>query len=464
MKLPQKFIDSIDACASPVFDGLIETLSTTAPETSVRVNRAKGLSVPTGAAAVDWCADGFYLDSRPSFTFDPAFHQGLYYVQDASSMAFTRIVAGLSRLIGNRPLRYLDACAAPGGKTTAAISSLPAGSVVVANEFDSKRVGVLAENLAKWGYPDVVVSRGACSRFSVIREAFDIISADAPCSGEGMMRKDPVAVSQWTPALVRECASRQREIVSDLWPALRPGGYFIYSTCTFNRAENEEVVDFICSNLGGETVDLRLDEFHGIMTGIDTFHNCYRFLPGKIRGEGLFVSVIQKEGDGRTADVRPNKKPLTAFSKSTCDTSDILRCLDGDYETVCAGDDIMALPAANARWIKSVASWLDVVAAGVRTAHIKGRDLIPEAGLALSQAFNRSVFPVVDINYSDAIAYLRGEAITLPPGIPRGYILLTFNRRSLGFVKNVGNRSNNLYPHGWRIISASAPAIYTSLI
>ena len=461
MSLPQQFIDEINSYGESCLDGLAEVLQTTQPEVSIRVNRRKGAAPPADAAAVAWCPDGVYLESRPQFTFDPALHHGLYYVQDASSMA---ICHAIRSLIGNRetPLRYLDACAAPGGKTTAAISALPVGSLVVANEYDYRRAAVLSENLAKWGTPDVIVSRGDTSRFSRLTDCFDMIAADVPCSGEGMMRKDDEAVTQWSPSLVAECVSRQREIIDNLWPALRPGGYLIYSTCTFNRHENEEMVEYICSELGGETVDVGLSGFEGVASAIRSDHHCYRFVPGRIRGEGLFMSVIRKDGDGNLSDPKAAKKPLTLFSKPSTEAHKALDWINGKFDLYMLGDRIVALPYDKSRVMRDMSSWLDVISAGVVVATQKGRDIIPSQELALSTALSPGAFPTAGLDYCAAVAYLRRENVSVDA--PKGFVMLTYDGRPLGFVKNLGNRANNLYPQSWRIISQNSPEVPPSIL
>lgn len=261
-ELPILFRQQMLALLPDEADALLQALQTE-PSVAVRVNRRKATPPPTDDH-VAWCRSGIYLDARRQFTFDPLLHSGCYYVQDASSMFISHV---LSQVAGNSPVAYLDLCAAPGGKTTAAIDALPDGSLVVANEIDSRRVQILRENVVKWGYPHCVVTNSDASRLGKLHEAFDIVAADMPCSGEGMMRKDDEAVAQWTPALVEQCAARQREIASDIWQALKPGGIFIYSTCTFNRAENEDMIDFLVRSLGAEPVDIVSDPSWGDTQG-----------------------------------------------------------------------------------------------------------------------------------------------------------------------------------------------------
>lgn len=455
MSIPQRFIDEINSYGAACLDGLVDALQSTAPVVSIRLNRVKDASAPDNYSRVPWCSDGIYLDKRPPFTFDPCLHQGIYYVQDASSMAITHVLKHIVELTGGQPLRYLDACAAPGGKTTAAISVLPERSLVVANEYDYRRASILAENIAKWGAPAVIVSRGDTSRFSRLNGCFDIVAADVPCSGEGMMRKDEEAVVQWSPALVDECVARQREIVDNLWPSLRDGGYMIYSTCTFNRHENEEMVGYICSELGGETIDVGLDKFDGVATAIDSRCHCYRFTPGKVRGEGLFISVIRKAGNASVCEPKIAKKAFATFAKADASQSKMSKWLDGEFNIFVTGDKIVALPSSSEQWMRTIASHLDTISIGIPMATIKGRDIIPTQELALSTALKPDVFPKVEIDYKTALSYLRRENINIDA--PKGFVLLTYAGRPLGFVKNLGNRSNNLYPQAWRIISQNIP-------
>lgn len=433
-KLPEGF--SCD------FDGLAEALLGE-PEVSVRVNRSKNVGVPDRADKVPWCDSGYYLESRQAFTFDPAMHQGLYYVQDASSMITSWVVSRLAAAAG-RPVNYLDACAAPGGKTTAAIDALPEGSVTVANEYVYARAEVLKETLAKWGAPRVIVTRGDTSRIAKLGEVFDIITADVPCSGEGMFRKDAEARAQWSPHLVEECAALQREIIDNLWEALRPGGYMIYSTCTFNRRENEDMLQYMTGTLGAEHVDLEIPD----SWGIPERDGCMHFLPGRTRGEGLTMTVVRKPGvlpDADRIPEKPSKAPAQVkdWVKIAADMD--LREADGRVTLV-----------TRSPLLKAVERRCDVISAGTEIAEIKGRDYIPRQPLAMSVMLNRGVFPEYEVDYTTAIAYLRREAVTLD-NAPRGYVLLTYRGQPLGWVKNIGNRANNLYPQAWRIMSSYIP-------
>ncbi len=466
--LPKEFVDF---CHSHTLTRqLPEVVMTTRPEVAVRLNRAKNATPSPAAEHVPWAQNGYYLDERVPFTFDPALHQGLYYVQDASSMVVGHIIEQLTE--GNqKPLVCLDACAAPGGKTTAIIDALPDGSLLVANEYDSRRASALVENIERWGCPSVMVTRGDTSRFTALQSAFDIITADVPCSGEGMMRKDPTAVSQWSRALVASCATLQRQIVDNLWQALRPGGYMVYSTCTFNTIENEENVQYIIDKYGGTSVAVTGLEQYGIAKGIDTDLHCYRFIPGLVRGEGLFIAVIRKPGGDQGVNnvkIKASRNKNNA-SRSLVDkkiSAEIKKWLIGDYDLeMLPSGMLVARPAANARQMKTIGDVVGgVMLSGVNIGTIKGRDIIPSYALARSTALNSEAFSRVEIGWEQAVAYLRREAITFDDTAPRGVILLTYNQRPLGFMKNIGSRANTLLPSDRRILSTNIPNVKPEVI
>ncbi|MCM1521640.1 MAG: rRNA cytosine-C5-methyltransferase [Muribaculaceae bacterium] len=448
--LPAGFIEMLESLGlgdlPPVLEG-------GEPSVSVRLNRVKGEVRFDGAEPVGWCPEGLYLPSRPLFTLDPLLHGGCYYVQEAASMFHNHIARSLLPSV-DRPLRVLDACGAPGGKTTAVLSALPKGSVIVANEFVPARAAVLRENLVKWGHPGVIVTRGDTASFRPLGETFDLIVADVPCSGEGMMRKDAQAVAQWSRGLVRECSLLQREIVSNLWPALRPGGWLIYSTCTFNREENEKNVEWIVSELGAESIRIPTDPSWGITEGIDTTAHCCRFIPGRTRGEGLFVALLRKPGMLPAVNPAVKERKIKG-PKPMAVPSEVKRWIINPEEMAITAnaDRISAFPAIHTDLLTRVGEHVDVIHEGVPLATVKGCDLIPTHALALSTRLNPDAFPMAELSQDEALDYLRGEAITIP-GAPRGYNIVTYKAHPLGFVKNLGNRSNNLYPQPYRIKKA----------
>lgn len=485
--IPQEYRTFISREIGPLAEGLVDCLEQTAPEVAVRVNRRKlrAADVPDdwlpevcrGGEMVPWWPEGYLLPERPDFTHDPAMHQGLYYVQDASSMITAHVVGALSARLGGAPLLMLDACAAPGGKSTAALDALPEGSMLVANEFDFRRASILAENIQKWGCPAVAVSRGDTARFRRLPELFDIVAADVPCSGEGMMRKDSQACAQWSERLVDECAARQWEIVENLWETLAPGGFFIYSTCTFNTRENERIADRMIADFGAEPVAIHLPEDSGIV--VDG-QGRMRFLPTRLRGEGLFMAILRKPDEwtpalvrhtastprrekkksrhrGSVAELQPGGRPS---SKAPDLASLCAPWLRGDYDFLLRGEALYGRPAAFSHIYDLLDSHLDLLLPGLEVAALKGRTAVPSQPLALTTALNStdSPFPTAEVDLDLALSYLRRESLPGFPESPRGPLLLTIRPRDLasplplGFVNNLGSRANNLYPTPWRIL------------
>jgi len=449
MQLPELFIKQIEQLFPAESEAMLQAIGDTAPSVSVRANTDRNATPPTGAATVPWCNAAFYLDERPQFTFDPMWHAGMYYVQDASSMFIHHVIKSLV----DSPVRYLDLCAAPGGKTTAALQALPEGSLVVANEIVVSRARVLADNVSRWGNPCSAVTCCAPRVLGQLNHFFDVIAADVPCSGEGMFRKDDEAVRQWSPALVEQCADRQRSIIADIWSALRPGGLFIYSTCTYNDKENERMLEHMVAEYGAEPVAVPTLPEWPVHEGVGTEHPCYRFLPHLTRGEGLFMAVLRKPTD---EPLRPAKPKKQRTPSKTDAPRDIKQWLAGEkeYTVTATADTVTAVPKQHAQAVEMLAA-CNLMQAGVTLGTIKGKNCVPAQSLALSTALNREAFPVCELDYAQAISYLRGEAIVLDA--PRGYVAVAFNGAILGWANNLGNRANNMYPKALRILSSHTP-------
>ena len=465
MTLPEDFIKQTRAFMD---DGtwlkLRQGLDGEAP-VSIRLNPLKcrygGVEVEGCCGGVPWCADGRYLSARPNFTFDPMLHAGLYYVQEASSMFLDTV---LRQYADDRPVTMLDLCAAPGGKSGVARAALAEGSLLVSNEPVRARAQVLAENMAKLGHEDIIVTNNYAQDISRSGLEFDVVLADVPCSGEGMFRKDPGAVSEWSLQNVEKCWRLQREIVADVWPCLRDEGLFIYSTCTFNTKEDEENVRHICDELGADVLAVDTGGDWGL-TGslLDGFNApVYRFLPGVARGEGLFMAVMRKHGETPQSDNLPKtkkaKKERRQGGKDSGANPYAAWLKEPDrFDTVTLGGALTAIPKAWRGAFDTAARRLNVLSAGVRLGEVKGKDVVPAQALALSRVLAPSAFPATGLDYAQAIAYLRKEAVALPAGTPRGYVIVTYKGAPLGFEKNIGNRANNLYPAEWKIKSTHTP-------
>ncbi len=447
MKLPELFIAQLRDLLPDEWEALASAITSSEPSVAVRVNDARGASVPDEARRVPWCDQGFYLDGRPTFTYDTDWHAGHYYVQDASSMFIAHVI----KHCVHEPVRYLDLCAAPGGKTTAAMQALPPRSRTVANEIVPPRARVLADNVTRWGNPRCVVTSNAPAQVGKLTHFFDVIAADVPCSGEGMMRKDDEAVAQWSPALVEQCAQRQREILADVWPALRPGGVLIYSTCTYNRQENEQIVDFIVNHLGATSLEVPVEPAWNIHGAIGSDSHCYRFMPHRVDGEGLFMTVFRKAGEGPRQDIRIKEKN----AKKVDETCKPWLAKPQDYIIDQQGDLTIAVPQDIGREVAALRASLNVLHAGVELATVMGRKMVPHHALAMSTARADGAFPVCEVDYPTALRYLRGESITVDG--PRGHVLIAHQGAVLGFANNLGNRANNLYPKPQRILRTHLP-------
>ena len=448
MKLQQAFIEQLRGLLPDESEKLASVITSSEPSVAVRVNNARGVAVPQGARLVPWCAQGFYTDGRPAFTFDCDWHAGRYYVQDASSMFIAHVI----RHLVDGPVRYLDLCAAPGGKTTAAMQALPQGSLTVANEIVPPRARVLADNVIRWGDPRCVVTSNAPAQIGKhLTHFFDIIATDVPCSGEGMMRKDDEAVAQWSPALVEQCAQRQREILADVWQALRPGGLLIYSTCTYNREENEEIADFITRELGATSLEVPVEPSWNIHPAIGSEVHGYRFMPHRVDGEGLFMTAFRKHGDSPRLAISmksKNTKKSLEIGKNWLSTPN-------EFIIDQQGDLAIAVPRDVSSEVAAMRTTLNVLHAGVELATVMGRKVIPHHALAMSLVRAGNAFPVCGVDYATAIRYLRGESITVDA--PHGYVLIAHEGAVLGFANNLGNRANNLYPKSQRILSTHLP-------
>ena len=401
MQLPEDFIVLMrqqlgEDQAASLFEGLRQE-----PTVSIRLNPLKTARLTLNRDAlgdpVPWCPDAYYLNERRAFTFDPLFHAGAYYVQDASSMFLSQILR--QYMPQDRALTALDLCAAPGGKSTLLASHLPEGSRLISNEPIRKRAQVLAENMQKWGYPGCFVTQNYPEDFGHLRQAFDLILTDVPCSGEGMFRKDPIAVSEWSLDNVRQCAERQRNILCSILPTLRPGGLLVYSTCTFNRQEDEEQVQWLQSEYG--------------LTLLEERH----FFPGRDRGEGLYIAALRQMPPAVDSIDTACKEEWTDAGR---------KAESRDVEPLS--------PAKLQRLLKTLNVIADV------------DDYNRQLSVADSQ---------LELSYDDAIRYLRREALHL--AAPRGQVLVTYRGLPLGLAKSVGTRLNNLYPQEWRIRTTYSP-------
>src|SRR5690554_5792436 len=427
MNLPVDFIASIEPLLGKETDSFLAAL-TCEPTVSIRPNPVKtgnDAEFLLPADPVPWSQWGYYLKERPPFTFDPLLHVGYYYVQEASSM----FVEHVARERVLQPAVCLDLCAAPGGKSLSLLSALPEGSLLVSNEVVRQRANVLSETIIKSGDSHVMVTNNEASDFGRLSHFFDVILVDAPCSGEGMFRKDPVAIKEWSPDNVKMCAQRQRNILDDIWPALKPGGLLIYSTCTYNIAENEEVVLQLVRSTGARPVEVKIDPDWGISSSFDDRVPGYRFFPHRTRGEGLSLFILQKPEEEAASSSSPfkRKKNDMKFNPFLRDASPYALYLRRPYafRFVEKGSSVIALPALHADSLLSLDEALKTVSMWVEVGEMKGRDFIPAHALAMNGELNHSTFSSYPVAYEQAIAYLRNEALNHADA-PKGFLQLTY--------------------------------------
>ncbi len=448
MELPADFLRSLDGLPGCDPRGLAAALDT-APEVSVRFNPYKIAEKPEGDQ-VPWCRYGFYLDERPSFTLDPAFHGGAYYVQEAGSMFIEHLMRAAFGQDGCEGLRVLDLCASPGGKTTLLSTLVGLEGVVVANEAIRQRVAPLIENAVKWGLGNVLVTHNDPAAFGAIRHAFDAVVVDAPCSGEGMMRKNDRARSEWSPANILLCAARQRRILSDAWDALRPGGVLLYSTCTFNRAENEENVAWMMEEFDCQGVEVATDPAWGIVrsevTAADRTATVFRFYPGQARSEGFFAAALRKP-EGKAREKLPPPRGIAILEASKKEAQELSRWTDQPefMRFVRIGEDFFGFYAAQYPFIKQLSERLAVVYSGVGMGRLFHGVLKPEHALALFSGLSADAAPRAVLDRDQALAYLRRRDVDASL-FTEGNNLACFDALPLGWAKRIGLRVNNLYP------------------
>jgi 16S rRNA C967 or C1407 C5-methylase (RsmB/RsmF family)/NOL1/NOP2/fmu family ribosome biogenesis protein len=431
------FFDRLRTQLGDEVDRLADALLTVSP-TSMRVNDAKW----NGPALerVPWCASGYHLAERPAFTFDPLLHAGCYYVQEASSMLLEQAVRA-SGLAGRRIIA-LDLCAAPGGKSTHLRSLLHSDALLVCNEIDRKRQVVLQENLWKWGASNTVTTGSPPQRIEQLPAFFDLIVVDAPCSGEGMFRKDPFAGEQWSERLVDQCTAMQRDALTPAWESLRPGGVLVYSTCTWEIQENEAQVERLIER-GGTCIAIPADPTWGVVRserfGVDALR-CY---PHRVKGEGFFIAAVRKPGEWTAHHASTNNGAVDGPVQWLKPTR--------SWATQEQSDGLFATDATWGRSLKSIQAAMNVLSPGIPLAERKAGEWRPHHALALAQDLDPSHFTRVPLGMDEALAYLRGHA--LPAAQAQGIALATYHDVALGWLQGAGNRWNNRWPAPWRIRS-----------
>lgn len=452
LQLPGAFLQRTQAQFGNSHTQFLGALTVAAP-VSIRYNPAKwGEEVPL--APVPWCNNGYYLPERPIFTADPLFHAGAYYVQEASSMFLAQALKTI--LPPDKDITILDLCAAPGGKSTLINSCISENSWLVANEVIRSRASILEENLSKWGYGNYMVTSSDPKEFGKLNSFFDVIVVDAPCSGEGMFRKDKAAIGEWSEDHVKLCALRQQRIIDDVLPALKPGGFLIYCTCTFAPEENEQNIAHYLEAYSLQSVPIGFNAEWGIEEKRGKAFTYY-FYPHKTKGEGFFISCLQKKGEdeeeGRNLRYRERKKTTSLPAKQVEAAAQWMKN-GGAFDFIMEKESIYAIGKNFIERYKQLKDTLYITYPGLHIGKFAGDKFIPSHELALSRHIAKH-FPSVELPQETALAYLKKGDISQAAALENvkdGWALVQFKGQNLGWIKKIGHRVNNYYPKELRIL------------
>lgn len=429
--------------------------------TSIRINPAKqpgwfrqsnsdpakdlapfGQSSIPAISPIPWTKYGLYLSERPSFTFDPLFHAGCYYVQEASSMFLEQALRQTTDI--TRSLKVLDLSAAPGGKSTHLQSLISEDSLLVSNEVIRSRAGILKDNIIKWGCRNVMVSNNDPKDFSKLAGYFDVMVVDAPCSGSGLFRRDPEAIGEWSLQNVQLCSQRQQRILADAWPALKEGGVLIYSTCSYSKEEDEDIVKWMLKELPVNTCPLEIDPAWGIAES----GGGYRFWPDKVKGEGFFIACFRKTGEEDEVRTKTRNKPDAVASKE----KDIIAkwSKTEDIGFIKKQQTVYAWPARLENDLSFLLNELRILYSGTIIGELVRDKLVPDHALAMSNLV-RDTVGITGLDYENAIQYLRRKEITIGTD-HKGWQAVSYEGHLLGWMNVLHNRINNYYPKELRIL------------
>lgn len=423
--------------------------------TSLRINPNKikdrdttekilGELATKGYSPVPWSTTGYYLAERPSFTFDPYFHAGAYYVQEASSMFLERALKQSCDL--TTPLKVLDLCAAPGGKSTLLQSLISPDSLLVSNEVIKTRAALLGDNITKWGAANVVVTNNDPRDFGRLPGYFDVMVVDAPCSGSGLFRREPEAIAEWSAENVIMCSQRQQRILADALPALKEGGVLIYATCSYSREEDEEIMDWLQANFDLENIPVPLSpDWHIVKTAAEG----YRFYPDKLKGEGFFITCFRRRSGEVYSPKKQRDVPGAVAKKDREKVTPWLENSDGLFMMEHQGD-VLLFPEMMQPAVSVLQQHLYLRKAGIKAGQLAAKELIPDHQLAMSTLVASTV-PQVGMTREQALKYLRKEDPDIDVTI-KGWALMQYEGMSLGWAKILPNRINNYYPKELRIL------------
>jgi 16S rRNA C967 or C1407 C5-methylase (RsmB/RsmF family)/NOL1/NOP2/fmu family ribosome biogenesis protein len=425
---------------------LLNAVETSEPQYSIRLN-SKKFKHELNLEKVNWCKNAYYVKDKPRFSMDPLWHAGAYYVQEAGSMFLSSIIEALP--FENKPTHVLDLCAAPGGKTTLMADVLPEDCVIVANEMIPQRLKSLHENIIKWGNSNIITTNNQPTAFENLPNYFDLVLVDAPCSGEGLLRRNDEALNQWSPKLIEECCYKQKQILSSALETLKPGGFLIYSTCTYNTTENEDNLTWLINENNCLPVDLQMI-LPSEITVTETLGNkAYRFFPGITMSEGFFITVVQKQNDHSGDKHWSNKTTKIKYAANP-----MKELIEFNQRSVLVEEKGM-LKFYSEKVLEGLIhldKHLKINDAARDFGTVKNNKFIPAETLGFANSINIDESLIADLNYDDAILFLSRGNLQLTVE-KRGYTFLRFNGVIVGLANILENRLNNYYPNHWRILN-----------
>jgi NOL1/NOP2/sun family putative RNA methylase len=450
VNLPAALLNSLQHIKGFDEEAFVAVHNNAAQIASIRLNPAKKSEIENPKSKIPWASQGYYLNTRPSFTLDPLFHAGAYYVQEASSMFLQQALQQTIDLL--QPIKVLDLCAAPGGKSTLIQSLINEESLLVSNEVIKTRVNILSENITKWGAANVIVTNNDPKDFKRLENYFDVIVIDAPCSGSGLFRKDASAIEEWSLNNVALCSQRQQRILADIMPSLKEDGVLIYSTCSYSKEEDEDICDWITDQFAVGSLQLAIDKSWGIIETKSEKNKAYgyRFYPDKVKGEGFFIAAfINKQQFAGNMQIAKRKNEKLS-SKEIAVLQPWLKNAD-DFFFIKQNEEVIAMPIYLEEDLAAIQSALYIKKAGVKMGAVIRDELIPHHELALGTIINPAVTSV-EVDLEMALQYLRKQEIKIDTAT-KGWVLIKYQQLPLGWVKILPNRVNNYYPKEWRILN-----------
>ena len=442
--LPQAFSERIQnqfASCSEAFLGALDR----EVNTSVLLHPTKSAFLTIEGIPVPWNSFGRILHERPSFILDPAYHAGAMYSQESNSMLLAHVFQFILPEL-NAPV-VLDLCAAPGGKSLVLSTLLPSDGLLVSNEIIPQRLSILRENLDKWGLANGL-TMGLSPEKIPFSGQFDVIVVDAPCSGEGLFRRQISYRDEWKSSFAGVCAAKQEEILEEAHRLLKPGGFLIYSTCTYAPEENEKQVMRLVKNWEYTSTAVPMDASWQVDMWSEGEVEAYRMLPHLTPGEGFFCALLRKP-DGPTEGFRQHKHAeVLALSKKEIDAAH--RFVNNDCE-VWKNDANLVFTGRKHPFLKSWLTAFPKSNSGTQIGTFLRDEFLPAQALANTRLASEGV-PKVEVSREDALQFLRRESIVVPEKL--GWCLITHEQQHLGWGKALGNRFNNYYPNEWRIRQA----------